>query len=52
MTALLRRVSGVTLLEAAIASRRPGYAAYVTRTSAFVPRRPLRRNGNPATLPP
>jgi steroid 5-alpha reductase family enzyme len=40
MSVLLRRVSGVTLLESTIAARRPGYAAYVARTSAFVPRRP------------
>ncbi len=42
MTVLLRRVSGVTLLESAMASR-PGYADYVARTSAFVPRPPRRR---------
>jgi steroid 5-alpha reductase family enzyme len=33
---LLLRVSGVTLLED-IADRRPGYAEYIRRTSAFVP---------------
>jgi len=37
MTLLLRRVSGVTLLESTIGERRPGYAQYVARTSAFVP---------------
>lgn len=37
MTVLLRRVSGVTLLEGDIAQRRPGYADYVRRTSPFVP---------------
>lgn len=37
MTLLLLRVSGVTLLEKTIGKRRPGYAAYVARTSAFVP---------------
>ena len=42
MTLLLRRVSGVTLLESAMASR-PGYAEYVARTSAFVPRPPRSR---------
>ena len=39
MTVLLRRVSGVTLLESTMASR-PGYAEYVARTSAFLPRPP------------
>jgi len=42
MTVLLRRVSGVTLLEATIGERRPGYAAYAARTSAFVPWPPRR----------
>jgi steroid 5-alpha reductase family enzyme len=37
MTILLRRVSGVTLLERALLKRRPGYAEYVARTNAFVP---------------
>jgi len=37
MTFLLVRVSGVTLLEREIADRRPGYRAYVERTSAFLP---------------
>ena len=37
MTVLLLRVSGVSLLERTIGSRRPGYAEYVRRTSAFVP---------------
>jgi len=37
MTVLLLRVSGVTLLEEDIGERRPGYAAYIRRTSAFVP---------------
>ena len=36
MTFLLVRVSGVALTEA-VMSGRPGYAAYVARTSAFVP---------------
>jgi len=43
MTVLLRRVSGVTLLEKSLSKRRPGYADYVARTSAFVPRPPKRR---------
>jgi len=40
MTVLVRRVSGVTLLEKSLVKRRPGYADYVRRTSAFVPRPP------------
>lgn len=45
MTVLLLRVSGVSLLEADIAARRPGYASYVTRTSAFIPLPPRRTRG-------
>jgi steroid 5-alpha reductase family enzyme len=37
MTFLLVRVSGVAMLEKTIAERRPGYAEYVRRTSAFFP---------------
>ena len=37
MTIFLLRVSGVTLLEATITERRPDYARYVQRTSAFFP---------------
>jgi steroid 5-alpha reductase family enzyme len=40
MTVLLRRVSGVTLLEQSMHKRRPGYVDYVTRTSPFLPRPP------------
>lgn len=40
MTVLLRRVSGVTLLERSLVKRREGYAEYVARTSPFVPRPP------------
>ena len=40
MTFLLMRVSGVTLLEEGLRESKPGYAEYVTRTSAFIPRRP------------
>jgi steroid 5-alpha reductase family enzyme len=40
MSVLLMRVSGVTLLESTIVHRRPAYADYVRRTSAFFPRRP------------
>ena len=42
MTVLLRRVSGVTLLEKALTRRRPGYDEYVARTSPFFPRPPKR----------
>jgi steroid 5-alpha reductase family enzyme len=42
MTVLLRRVSGVTLLEKSLVKRRAGYDEYVRRTSPFVPRRPRR----------
>ena len=37
LTALLLKVSGVSLLERDLRQRKPGYAAYVARTSAFVP---------------
>jgi steroid 5-alpha reductase family enzyme len=40
MSVLLMRVSGVTLLEKTIGKRRPGYAEYAARTSAFFPRPP------------
>jgi steroid 5-alpha reductase family enzyme len=40
MTVLLRRVSGVPMLERTMAKRRPGYPAYVERTSPFIPRPP------------
>lgn len=43
MTFLLLRVSGVAMLESDISGRRPGYADYVERTSAFFPRPPSRR---------
>jgi steroid 5-alpha reductase family enzyme len=42
MTVLLRRVSGVTLLEKSLVKRRAGYTEYVARTSPFVPRPPKR----------
>ena len=42
MTLLLRRVSGVTLLEKSLVKRRAGYDEYVARTSAFIPRPPKR----------
>jgi steroid 5-alpha reductase family enzyme len=40
VTALLLKVSGVTLLEKDIGERRPAYADYIARTPAFVPGRP------------
>ncbi len=49
MSTLLLRVSGVTLLERSITSRRPGYAEYAARTNAFFPgrRRSLPASGSP-----
>jgi steroid 5-alpha reductase family enzyme len=40
MTFLLLRVSGVALLERGLVKRKPGYADYQARTSAFFPRPP------------
>ena len=40
MTILLRRVSGVVMLEKTIGRRRAGYADYIARTSPFIPRPP------------
>jgi steroid 5-alpha reductase family enzyme len=42
MTFMLRKVSGVPMLEHSMTKRRPGYAEYVKTTSAFVPRPPKR----------
>jgi steroid 5-alpha reductase family enzyme len=42
MTFLLMRVSGVALLEKALAKTKPGYEAYVARTNAFFPWFPRR----------
>jgi steroid 5-alpha reductase family enzyme len=42
MTVLLRRVSGVPMLERTMAKRRPAYVQYVERTSPFLPRPPRR----------
>lgn len=42
MSFLLIRVSGVAMLEKTIGKRRPGYAEYIARTSAFFPRPPKR----------
>ncbi|MDJ0741295.1 MAG: DUF1295 domain-containing protein [Gammaproteobacteria bacterium] len=44
MTFLLLKVSGVALLEADIAERRPAYRDYIERTNAFLPG-PPRRSG-------
>lgn len=46
MTILLRRVSGVTLLEKSLTKRRQGYTEYVARTSPFIPRPPKRLGTN------
>lgn len=40
MTFFLLRVSGVPMLERSLSKRREGYADYVARTSAFIPRPP------------
>jgi steroid 5-alpha reductase family enzyme len=44
MSFLLLRVSGVPLLERGLRKRRPGYAEYAARTSAFIPWRPRKRS--------
>ena len=46
MTVLLTRVSGKALLERDMASRRPGYADYVARTSGFLPLPPRARGSS------
>ena len=43
MTFLLARVSGVTLLERDLRASKPAYAAYIDRTSPFVPWFPRHR---------
>lgn len=40
MSFFLMRVSGVPLLEKSLRAKRPGYDAYIARTSAFFPRSP------------
>ena len=42
MTFLLVRVSGVSMLEAALRDSKPGYREYIETTSAFIPRPPRR----------
>ena len=49
MSVFLLRVSGVTLLEKTITKRRPGYADYIARTSAFFPLPPKRLPSDSAT---
>ncbi|NKB90440.1 MAG: DUF1295 domain-containing protein [Acidobacteria bacterium] len=49
MTFLLLKVSGVAMLERDIGDRRPGYADYMRRTSAFWPRPPLPRSADNST---
>jgi len=44
VTALLLQVSGIALMEESIDQRRPGYADYKRRVSAFVPWPPKRRD--------
>ncbi len=46
VTVLLLRVSGIPLLERGMHRRRPAYAEYVARTSAFVPLPPQRARTN------
>jgi len=48
MSVLLLRVSGVALLEKTIGARRPAYADYVRRTSAFFPWPPKRPSASRA----
>ncbi|NMH96089.1 DUF1295 domain-containing protein [Pseudonocardia acidicola] len=43
MTFLLAKGTGAALLESSIGERRPGYAAYVKRTSGFIPLPPKKR---------
>lgn len=43
MTWLLRRVSGVTLLEKTLIEKKPAYREYIETTSAFVPLPPRRQ---------
>jgi len=40
MTFLLRRVSGVAMLERTLKESKPGYKAYINQTNAFFPGRP------------
>jgi steroid 5-alpha reductase family enzyme len=51
MTWLLVRVSGVAMLDAHMAARKPAYRAYMERTPALVPGRP-RPSASPPEEPP
>jgi len=44
MTALLMRVSGVTLLEKTLKEEKPGYKEYIETTSEFIPWFPRRKS--------
>ncbi|CAN5693055.1 DUF1295 domain-containing protein [soil metagenome] len=46
MTVFLLKVSGVAMLERDITKRRPKYADYIERTSAFFPRPPKSRSSD------
>jgi steroid 5-alpha reductase family enzyme len=46
MMFFLTKVSGVAMLERSLAKRKPGYAAYMERTSSFWPRPPKRSAEN------
>jgi len=46
MTLLIVKVSGVAMLEKSIGDRRPEYADYIRRTSAFFPMPPKQSAGN------
>ncbi|HEY2386810.1 MAG TPA: DUF1295 domain-containing protein [Candidatus Binatia bacterium] len=46
VTVLLVRVSGIPMLEHGMARRRPRYAEYVARTSAFIPLPPAARGAD------
>jgi steroid 5-alpha reductase family enzyme len=50
MTALLLRVSGVPLLEKTLRKTKPGYEAYVARTSAFFPMPPRAATPAPSAM--
>lgn len=53
MTVLLIKVSGVALLDADQAARKPAYREYMARTPAFIPRPPRRPALAPgASVPP
>ena len=48
LTFMLVRVTGMAMLERGLRKRRPGYAAYIARTSAFFPRPPKEPAHEPA----